>query len=64
MTEISKLGEFGLIHRLTKDVEPKNTSTKYGVGDDCADDRLLSGFVEDTELHLSLCSDRECEYQQ
>ncbi len=36
MTEISKLGEFGLIHRLTKDVEPKNTSTKYGVGDDCA----------------------------
>jgi thiamine-monophosphate kinase len=36
MTEISKLGEFGLIHRLTKDIEPKNTSTKYGVGDDCA----------------------------
>ena len=36
MTEISKLGEFGLIHRLTKDIELKNTSTKYGVGDDCA----------------------------
>ena len=35
-----------------------------GVGDDCADDWLLSGFVEDTELHLSLCSDREGEYQQ
>ena len=35
-----------------------------GVGDDCTDDWLLSGFVEDTELHLSLCSDREGEYQQ
>ena len=35
-----------------------------GVGDDCADDRLLCGFVEDTELHLSLCSDRDGEYQQ
>ena len=36
MTEISKLGEFGLIDRLTKDIQIKNTSTKYGVGDDCA----------------------------
>ena len=34
--EISKLGEFGLIDRLTKDIETKNESTKYGVGDDCA----------------------------
>ena len=34
--EIASLGEFGLIDRLTKDIEPKNTSTKYGVGDDCA----------------------------
>ena len=34
--EISKLGEFGLIDRLTKDLENKNESTKYGVGDDCA----------------------------
>ena len=34
--EIAKLGEFGLIDRLTKDLQPKNTSTKYGVGDDCA----------------------------
>lgn len=36
MTEISKLGEFGLIHHLTDDIRPKNESTKYGVGDDCA----------------------------
>lgn len=34
--EIAKLGEFGLIDRLTKDIKPQNTSTKYGVGDDCA----------------------------
>ena len=34
--EIQKIGEFGLIDRLTKDFESKNISTKYGVGDDCA----------------------------
>ena len=34
--EIAKLGEFGLIDRLTKNLENKNESTKYGVGDDCA----------------------------
>jgi len=34
--EIASLGEFGLIDRLTKNIEIKNTSTKYGVGDDCA----------------------------
>ena len=34
--EIAKLGEFGLIERLTKDLVNKNESTKYGVGDDCA----------------------------
>ena len=34
--EIAKLGEFGLIERLTKDIEIKNESTKKGVGDDCA----------------------------
>ncbi len=36
MTEISKLGEFGLIDHLTKNIQIKNESTKYGVGDDCA----------------------------
>ena len=34
--DIKELGEFGLIHRLTDDIKPKNESTKYGVGDDCA----------------------------
>lgn len=36
MTDIAKLGEFGLIHHLTDGFKPKNESTKYGVGDDCA----------------------------
>ena len=36
MTDISKLGEFGLIHRLTDGHLPKNKSTLHGVGDDCA----------------------------
>ena len=36
MTDISKLGEFGLIKHLTDGVKPKNTSTIIGVGDDCA----------------------------
>ena len=35
-TEISQLGEFGLIDRLTRDFEIKNTSTLKGVGDDAA----------------------------
>jgi len=34
--QISSLGEFGLIDRLTKDLETKNASTLRGVGDDCA----------------------------
>ncbi len=35
-TEISELGEFGLISRLTADFPLRNSSTKLGVGDDCA----------------------------
>jgi thiamine-monophosphate kinase len=35
-TEISTLGEFGLIERITKDFPLRNASTLRGVGDDCA----------------------------
>lgn len=35
-TEISSLGEFGLIEQITKDFPIKNPSTQVGVGDDCA----------------------------
>ncbi len=34
--EISALGEFGLIKRLTADIKIQNESTLKGVGDDCA----------------------------
>ena len=34
--EISQIGEFGLIDRITGGLETKNASTRYGVGDDCA----------------------------
>ncbi len=35
-TEVSTLGEFGLIRRLTEKIVLKNSSTFKGVGDDCA----------------------------
>lgn len=35
-TEISTIGEFGLIKRLTENIEIKNSETLYGAGDDCA----------------------------
>ena len=36
MTEISQLGEFGLIDRLTDKLPRTNNTTKYAVGDDAA----------------------------
>lgn len=35
-TELSTLGEFGLIDHLTRDIKIKNDSTRKGVGDDAA----------------------------
>src|SRR5665647_3675783 len=35
-TEVSTLGEFRLIHRLTDKIVLKNSSSIKGVGDDCA----------------------------
>lgn len=35
-TDISTIGEFGLIKRLTQGIELSNKSSKYGVGDDAA----------------------------
>lgn len=34
--EISELGEFGLIERLAKEINVKNSTTVKGIGDDCA----------------------------
>ena len=36
MTDISTLGEFGLIDRMTEGLELRNASTLRGLGDDCA----------------------------
>ncbi len=47
-TEISQLGEFGLIHRLTDDIQISNESTLKGVGDDAA---ILS--FPDTDVVVS-----------
>lgn len=35
-TEISSLGEFGFVERLTKDIKPVNKETVKGIGDDAA----------------------------
>ena len=35
-TEISTLGEFGLIKHLTNQIEITNPETIYGIGDDAA----------------------------
>lgn len=42
-TEISTLGEFGLIDRLTKDFPLSNDSSVLGVGDDCAVIKIPEG---------------------
>lgn len=51
-TEIATLGEFGLIHRLTQNIKPKNAETLYGVGDDCA--VLACGSKKDTLVTTDL----------
>ena len=45
-TEISSLGEFGLIERLTKDLKTANKETAKGVGDDAA----ILQFTGDEEV--------------
>ena len=46
-TEISSLGEFGFVERLTKDIKPANKETVMGIGDDaailqfCGDEEVL-----------------------
>ena len=49
LTEISELGEFGLIKRLTEDIALNNPSTIKGVGDDCA----VMHYHSDKEILMS-----------
>jgi thiamine-monophosphate kinase len=50
-TEISSLGEFGLIDRLTANIEIKNASTVLGVGDDAA---VIDHFGRQTVISTDL----------
>lgn len=49
-TEISTLGEFGLIKELTKNIELMHSSSVLGVGDDCA---ILDYSGKDTEALIT-----------
>ncbi len=50
-TEISSLGEFGLIEHLTKNIEIQNASTILGVGDDAA---VIDHFGKQTIITTDL----------
>jgi thiamine-monophosphate kinase len=50
-TEISSLGEFGLIEHLTANIEIKNASTLVGVGDDAA---VIDHFGKQTVITTDL----------
>ncbi len=50
-TEISSLGEFGLIDHLTKNIELKNASSIVGVGDDAA---VIDHFGKQTVITTDL----------
>src|ERR1700743_2928342 len=50
-TEITTLGEFGLIDRLTQNIEIKNASTFVGVGDDAA---VIDHFGRQTVISTDL----------
>lgn len=59
-TEISQIGEFGLIDRITKGIEHVNTSTVTGIGDDAAvlrypdTDVLVSSDLLIENVHFDL----------
>src|SRR6201746_1792257 len=50
-TEISSLGEFGLIQHLTKNIELHNASSILGVGDDAA---VIDHFGKQTVITTDL----------
>src|SRR5436853_5517390 len=50
-TEISELGEFGLIDHLTKNIELQNASSLVGVGDDAA---VIDHFGKQTVITTDL----------
>ena len=53
-TELSDLGEFGLIAHLSKHIELKNPSSIEGIGDDAA-------VIETKDMHTVVTTDMLCE---
>jgi len=53
-TELSDLGEFGLIAHLSKHIEIKNPSSIHGIGDDAA-------IIETKDMHTVVTTDILCE---
>ena len=53
-TEIADLGEFGLIHHLTQNIELQNASSVLGVGDDAA---VIDHFGKQTVITTDLLLD-------
>jgi thiamine-monophosphate kinase len=51
-TDISKLGEFGLIDHLTKDFEIQNASSDLGVGDDAASIKTEGKSLISTDMYI------------
>ncbi len=49
LTNLSELGEFGLIDELTNDIKTKNESTIFGIGDDAA----VLGYAENKRILVS-----------
>ena len=54
-TEIADLGEFGLIHHLTQNIELQNASSVLGVGDDAA---VIDHFGKQTVVTTDLVAGR------
>ena len=54
-TEVSTLGEFGLIEHLTRNIEIQNASTILGVGDDAA---VIDHFGKQTVITSDLLIER------
>ncbi len=50
-TDVSSMGEFGLIHHLTKNIDIQNVSTILGVGDDAA---VIDHFGKQTVITTDL----------
>lgn len=54
LTPIAALGEFGLIHHLTRNIQPSNPNLAFGIGDDAAVIRINNGKLQLVSTDLLL----------